>query len=44
LVFARVESGVFQIYKIGADGSGVTKLSTVPQHDYSPNWARIFKI
>jgi Tol biopolymer transport system component len=42
LVFDRVESGVFQIYKIGADGSGVTKLSTVPQSDAFPTWTRTF--
>ena len=42
LVFDRVESGVFQIYKMGADGSGVTKLSTVPQSDAFPSWTRTF--
>jgi Tol biopolymer transport system component len=42
LVFDRVESGVFQIYKIGVDGSGVTKLSTVPQSDAFPSWTRTF--
>jgi Tol biopolymer transport system component len=42
LVFDRVESGVSQIYKMGADGSGLTKLSTVPQSDSFPSWTRTF--
>jgi Tol biopolymer transport system component len=42
LVFQRVESGVFQIYKIGVDGSGLTKLSTVPQSEAFPTWTRTF--
>jgi Tol biopolymer transport system component len=42
LVFQRVESGVFQIYKVGVDGSGLTKLSTVPQNEASPSWTRTF--
>jgi Tol biopolymer transport system component len=40
LVFARVESGVFHLYKVGADGSGVTRLST--ENDATPNWSRNF--
>jgi Tol biopolymer transport system component len=42
LVFDRVESNVFQIYKVGADGTGVTKLSTVPQSEGFPSWTRSF--
>lgn len=42
LVFQRVDSGVFQIYKVGVDGSGLTKLSTVPQSDAFPSWTRAF--
>jgi Tol biopolymer transport system component len=42
LVFGRVESGVSQIYKMSADGSGVTKLSTVPKSDVFASWTRIF--
>jgi Tol biopolymer transport system component len=42
LVFDRVESNVFQIYKVGVDGSGLTKLSTVPQSDTFPSWTRTF--
>ncbi len=40
LVFDRVESNALQIYKIGVDGSGLTKLSTVPQSDSFPSWTR----
>jgi Tol biopolymer transport system component len=42
LVFDRVESNVFQIYKVGVDGSGLAKLSTVPQSDTFPSWTRTF--
>jgi Tol biopolymer transport system component len=42
LVFDRVESNALQIYKIGVDGSGLTKLSTVPQSDSFPSWTRTF--
>jgi Tol biopolymer transport system component len=42
LVFDRVESNVFQIYKVGVDGSGLTKLSTVPQSDTFPSWTPTF--
>ncbi len=42
LVFERVESNVSHIYKVGLDGSGVTKLSTVSQYDASPSWTRTF--
>jgi Tol biopolymer transport system component len=42
LVFDRVESNVFQIYKVAADGTGMTKLSTVPQSDAFPSWTRSF--
>jgi len=42
LVFARVEAGVFQIYKMKPDGSGVTKLSTSLKSDAWPNWSPTF--
>jgi TolB protein len=42
LVFVRVEGGVSHLYKIGADGSGATKLSTVTQHDAWPSWSPNF--
>lgn len=40
LVFARVEAGVFHLYKVGADGSGVTRLST--ENDAWASWSRNF--
>jgi Tol biopolymer transport system component len=42
LAFARVESGVFQIYRMKADGSGVTKLSTSTKSDVFPTWSPNF--
>lgn len=42
LVFARVESGVFQIYRMKVDGSGVTKLSTSTKSDAWPTWSPSF--
>jgi Tol biopolymer transport system component len=42
LVFARVESGVYQIYRMKADGSGVTKLSTSTKSDAWPTWSPNF--
>lgn len=42
LVFARVEVGVFHLYKMGADGSGVTKLSTSVKSDAWPSWSPSF--
>jgi Tol biopolymer transport system component len=42
LVFARLESNVSQVYKVGLDGSGMTKLSTVLQSDDSPSWTPSF--
>ena len=42
LVFQRVEGGVFHLYKIRADGSGVTRLSTVTQDESWPSWSPNF--
>jgi TolB protein len=42
LVFHRSDAPVEQIYRINADGSGETKLSTVTQHEFSPSWSRTF--
>jgi Tol biopolymer transport system component len=42
IVFHRVESNVSHIYKMGADGTGVTKLSDVPQSESGPSWSRNF--
>lgn len=42
LVFARVEGGVYQIYRMKADGSGVTKLSTSTKSDAWPTWSPNF--
>jgi len=33
---------VLHIYKMGADGTGVTKLSTLPQNDSFPSWSPSF--
>lgn len=42
LVFARIEAGVSQIYRMNADGSGVTKLSTSTKSDTWPAWSPNF--
>jgi TolB protein len=42
LAFARVEGGVSQIYRMNADGSGITKLSTSMQSDTWPTWSPNF--
>ena len=42
LVFQRVENHIFHLYRINADGSGLIKLSTVPQHDYWASWSPSF--
>ena len=42
LVFDRVEANISHIYKMKSDGSSVTKLSTVPQHDTFATWTRTF--
>lgn len=42
LVFQRVESNVFHLYTINADGSGATRLGNVPQSESGPNWSRNF--
>jgi TolB protein len=39
LVFGRVESGKSQLYRINADGTGLTKLSTSPHGDADPSWS-----
>jgi TolB protein len=42
LVFQRNDGTVLQIYRVNADGSGETKLSTVTQHESWPSWSRSF--
>ena len=42
LVFERVENNVFHLYRVGADGSGLTRLGNVPQAEYQPTWTRNF--
>ena len=42
LAFARVVGGVSQIYRINADGSGLTKLSTSTKSDTWPTWSPNF--
>ena len=42
LVFQRAGGPVLQIYRVDADGSGETKLSTVTQHESWPSWSRSF--
>ena len=39
LVFNRIEGGVFHIYKMGADGSGLTKLSVSALSDAQAKWS-----
>ena len=42
LVFDRVENNQTHLYTVNADGSGVARLSSGPQTDYTPSWARNF--
>jgi TolB protein len=42
LVFQRAGGPVLQIYRVDADGSGETKLSTVTQHESWPSWSPNF--
>ena len=42
LVFQRVEGTVFHLYKVRADGSGVTRLSTVTQDESWASWSPNF--
>jgi Tol biopolymer transport system component len=42
LVFQRNDGTVLQIYRVNADGSGETKLSTVATHESWPSWSRSF--
>jgi Tol biopolymer transport system component len=42
LVFQRLESNVFHLYKIGANGSGAARLGNAPQNEYGPSWSRNF--
>jgi Tol biopolymer transport system component len=42
LAFARVVGGLSQIYRINADGSGLTKLSTSTKSDTWPTWSPNF--
>ena len=39
IVFVRDENGVFQLYKVRADGSSEVKLSTSPKSDVWPSWS-----
>ena len=42
LVFERLEDKAFHLYKVGADGSGVARLSSGPQDEFEPAWTRNF--
>jgi len=42
LVFERVEGGVSHLYKAGADGTGITQLTTSPKSDTWPSWSPNF--
>jgi Tol biopolymer transport system component len=42
IVFRRLEGGISQLYKMAADGSAATKLSTVPKHDSQASWSPNF--
>jgi hypothetical protein len=41
-VFGRTEAGATHLYKIAADGSGLTKLSVVAQAEYGAKWTPNF--
>jgi TolB protein len=41
LVFQRAVTGILQLYKIGADGTGETKLSAALQGEYGASWSPI---
>jgi len=41
LVFARVESGKNQLYRINMDGTGLAKISSSSQSDSEPSWSPI---
>jgi dipeptidyl aminopeptidase/acylaminoacyl peptidase len=42
LTFQRVEGGTFQVYKMAADGTGVTKLSTASASESGASWSPAF--
>jgi len=42
LVFQRLENNVFHLYKIGADGSALTRLGDASQDGSEPSWTRNF--
>jgi Tol biopolymer transport system component len=42
IVFNRLENNVFHIYKVGADGSGLTRLGNAPDNETEPSWTRNF--
>ena len=42
LVFEHVENNQTHLYTVNADGSGAARLSSGPQVDYNPSWARNF--
>jgi Tol biopolymer transport system component len=39
LVFYRVEKGAFHLYKVGADGTGLSMMSKVPDNESDPYWS-----
>jgi TolB protein len=42
LVFERASFGEFQLYKMNADGSSLTRLSTSAQNDRRASWGPNF--
>ncbi len=42
IVFGRVDGSITQLYRVAADGSGLTKLSTVAKNESWPSWSPSF--
>ncbi len=42
LVFERLENNVFHLYKVGADGTGVARVSNGSPDEFEPAWTRNF--
>ncbi|MFL5600573.1 MAG: hypothetical protein ACJ78I_09275 [Gemmatimonadaceae bacterium] len=42
LVFERVENNFSHLYRVGVDGTGLTRLGNVLQAEYQPTWSRNF--
>ena len=42
LVFERLENNVFHLYKVGADGSGVARVTNGSPDEFEPNWTPNF--